>query len=135
MLNEREELKKQAIALAHYLIKSRPKPDSIKLYTKAVRSKLPKHLDKADLKILKLSSRHPSLLASLDAGLAILRPDAELRRRIYIMFAVLESTPEHSDRFLSKKRSRLYIFRITGIGCRASMRSLVGMFLVKVLEA
>jgi hypothetical protein len=47
----------------------------------------------------------PPLLACLDAGVALWNRDGAVRRRLLVMFALLEASPANADRFLFSRRS------------------------------
>lgn len=82
-----------------------------------------------DEKIINFAFRHTRLIPFLDAGLVFVRPYSELRRRIYITFAIIESMPEYADHFLPKKTSFMSII-IPSI--RAVLRAIVGFAIIKV---
>ena len=85
-----------------------------------------------DKKLLTLAFNHPRLLPFLDAGLVFLRPYSELRRRIYIIFAILESTPEYSNEFMPTKTGFWGNIRIGLVGARAAWRAIVGIVIIKL---
>jgi hypothetical protein len=72
-------------------------------------------------------------LGLLDSGLALVRPHAELRRRLYLLFALLEATPEYADRFLPAARRPWYVIYIAWVGARAAVKGLLGSALVKLV--
>lgn len=86
-----------------------------------------------DTKILKFALNRPWSIGYLDSGLAILSPHSELRRRLYITFALLESDTAYSNLFLAQKRSPFYIIFMFSIGVVAICKVLIGIFLIKVV--
>lgn len=50
--------------------------------------------------------QHPIYSAAYDAILSIIHPQSNIRKRIYLMFSILETTPEHADLFLGVHRRR-----------------------------
>ena len=64
--------------------------------------------------------------------MSFFKPDSELRRRIYVMFAVLESSPKYHRYFLPQKHSFLYVFVIFLLGIRAILRLVTGFVVVKL---
>jgi hypothetical protein len=84
--------------------------------------------------IVDFAFRYPSLLPFLDAGLVFIRPNSELRRRIHIVFAALESTPEHAQKFMPEKVSFLQFLSLIGVGIRAVFRAIVGIVIIKVVQ-
>jgi len=83
-------------------------------------------------KVVALAFRHPRLLPFLDGGLIFIRPNSELRRRIHIIFAALESTPEHAAQFLPQKVSFVQLLALIGVGIRGVFRALIGIIIIKV---
>ena len=82
-------------------------------------------------KLTRLAFRHTWLIPFFDGALVFLRPHADLRRRIYIMFAILESTPEYSREFLPTKTSFGDFLGLVGTGFRAVFRAAVGIVIIK----
>jgi hypothetical protein len=122
----------EAERFARYLIGSAPSRKSIQLYVGAASAKQPA-LDERDEKLLRFVHEHPWSLALLDSGLALLRPNAELRRRLHLMLAVLEATPEHCARFLPTERPAAYAGVIAATGVRAAVEAIGGALLVALL--
>jgi hypothetical protein len=61
------------------------------------------------------------LLACLDAGVALWNRNGAIRRRLLVMFALLEATPENTDRFLFSPR-----------GVVAHVGTLIGLLLAPI---
>lgn len=91
-------------ALARYLV-GRPCPaDVAERYLRAT--------DEMDLRLAPLenmlwraSLRLRPLLACLDAGVALWNRDGNIRRRLLVMFALLEASTANTDRFLFSRRN------------------------------
>ena len=124
-------LDRQAVIFGKYLIKKTPNSPSVKKYGAAVKLHS-KKLDNQDMRLLELIEKHPTLTPFVDAALAFVKPHSEVRPRIYLLFAILESTPEYWQEFIPKKRNPLYIFTIFSIGVRSVFRAIVGIVVVKV---
>lgn len=120
----------QADTIARYLV-GRPASNKVKkLYEFAIKQGITS-AEEND-KILRYWIKHPWSLELLDSGLAITNGNAELRRRIYVMFAILESFPEYSKFFLARKAFILSpAILITGI--RAVTMAILGVIFVKVI--
>ncbi len=120
---------KQASLLARYLIgKSVSDSKVVELYEAAVT----RDQSQAEEKLVQFAFKHPWLIPSLDAALVFVRPHSELRRRIYIMFAVLESMPQFADLFLPRKFRFTDVVALVFTGFRAVCRAIVGFILMKV---
>mgnify|MGYP000229604039 CR=1 FL=1 len=73
-------------------------------------------------------------MACIDAGLAFKEPTNNARRKLFIMLAILEASPNYVDAFLSKKFSFLYLFKIIGVGIRAVARAIIGVFIINSIK-
>ena len=81
-----------------------------------------------------LAFQHPILLPFLDAGFVFVKSNSDLRRRIHIVFATLESTPQYAHLFMAEKVGFFGVLRLGLIGVRGVLRALVGVVLVKALR-
>jgi len=123
---------KEARLFCRYLIKKTPSDFATILYSKAIEDNSIEVND-TDRKILQFAIDHPWSLRLLDSGAAIAMPQSELRRRLYTMFAILESTPEYADSFLTVDRSVFYLATIFFSGLRALLFALGGIILIKII--
>lgn len=83
-------------------------------------------------KLLRLAFTRPFIIPYLDGGLVFIRSTSELRRRIYIIFSILESSPDYTDLFIPKKYTPTDTILI-GLSCiRAALRAAVGIVIVKL---
>lgn len=118
-------------SIARYLINSPVTSNHIyELYAHSIES-VP-HASKNEEKLLSIAFKHPWLIPFFDSGLVFVRPYSELRRRIYTMFALLESTPEHADKFLAKKLGFGGVLYAIWAGIRDVFRTIVGIIILKV---
>ena len=70
----------------------------------------------------------------MDGGLALASPQSALRKRVFIMLALLECSPEFTEFFLPQLRSIWYLIPL---GFRAGMSAVygvVGLMTVKALK-
>ena len=127
-----QSLDREADIISRYLIGKSASPSARQLYAEAVSSW---NTDaKTESRLLKLAFGYPFLIGALDAGLVFCAPQSVLRRRIFVMFAVLEASPDYWDFFLPKKRSLGYLFVIGLSGLRAIYRAIFGVLLIKSLR-
>lgn len=119
---------KQADLLANYLI-DRPidNPLVYKIFEIAVSNN-----ETREDSLLSFAFKHPYFIPALDAALVFLRPHSELRRRIYTLFAILESTPEHADLFLPQKFHFIDVITLLLVGVRAVYRVPIGVIIIKM---
>jgi hypothetical protein len=123
------ELRLEAERFARYLVGAAPSDEIAERYARAVRRD-PPAAGARDARLVDFARRRPWSIPLLDAALALRDPHAELRRRLYLMFAILESTPEHHDRFLPAARRPAYVLRIAAVGARAVLRAAGGVVLL-----
>ncbi|CAN5402670.1 hypothetical protein BH10PAT3_BH10PAT3_4030 [soil metagenome] len=74
-------------------------------------------------------------LPYIDAGLAFYRPDSEVRRRLFILLAILEATPEYVSFFIPKKRSPWYFLAIIYAVTKAIAKATIGIPLILMVQA
>ena len=133
--SERSELREQATLFAQHILGSKSvtiSPHVEELYETIMKATI-KDVSAHDKKLLAVVTKHPRLLPYIDGGIALSNPDSELRRRLYVMFAVLESTPDYWQYFLPVKRSDWYILAVAGSGIRSAWRGVIGYCVVKVV--
>jgi hypothetical protein len=125
-------LQQQATVFGIYFLNQMPHQPVIDLYVKLV---CPKDMtaDPTEQKLLIFAVRHPWSISFLDGGLVFTRPHAELRRRLYVLLAILESDPAYWDYFLPRQRSPLYALWIGLVGIRAVCTAMVGIVLATVV--
>lgn len=122
----------QAELFGRYLLHTNPSKETVELFNKAMQITVG-DADKTDAKLLALIQKRPYVLSCVDAALALIKPNSEVRRRIYVMFSILESSPEYHEHFLPKKHSPLFIFALLAVGVRAVIRAVVGIVIVKAV--
>lgn len=117
-----------------YIVGAIPSQDIITRYIHIATSS-PPPLTTQDKAIISFIYRHPGLLGAIDAYAAFFRPESEIRRRLFIMFAVLEATPEYADKFLPKDRGFLSFLTIFGVSLRAFFRLVMGCVVMAFIGA
>lgn len=125
-----DSLEHEARTFTQYLVGRNASPQAIKLYAVAVSDSKP---SQADAKLIRFMVRHPHCIGFIDAGLVFTNPTSEARRRLYVIFAILEASKEYCDSFMPIKRSPLYILSIFYACIRAAAKAGVGVCLVKVI--
>lgn len=88
----------------------------------------------AESPALRFAKRHRWALPLLDAACGLARPDDALRRRLLVMAAVLETTPEHAEAFLPRPvpRGRL-IAGLAVSATAAALKAILGLPLLFLL--
>ena len=121
----------EAKVLTRYLINRNPTEKAVSLYAEA-NQYCPIELTQEEQSKWHKALRFPFLLQFIDAGFALRKKPSSFRKKIILMFAILESLPEFSNYFLPEKRnnSLLIIFLIA---CKAAMRAGIGTLLLWIL--
>jgi hypothetical protein len=112
----------EAQVLSKYLIDEICSAEIAKRYEEAV-NKLKGSFNEAEEKTWKNMIASPFYLKLVDSGLALANPQSALRKRIFIMLAILECTPEYTSCFLPQQRSIWYLLPL---GFRAAMSAVFG---------
>jgi hypothetical protein len=122
---------KEAQVLSKYLVGEECPTEIAVRYEEAV-NKLNAVLSRQEQQIWDrmLSSR--LYLKLIDSGLAITSPQSALRKRIFIMLAILEASPEYTLYFLPQKRSVFYIIPLGFKAALSAVYLLAGTLLVKL---
>jgi hypothetical protein len=94
-----DELDLEARRFAAYLVDREPPPAVIARYRRANAELLAAPLDSTDRSLIEFARRRPSLLPLLDGASGLLRPRSVLRRKILLMLALLETSPELAEWF------------------------------------
>jgi hypothetical protein len=112
----------EALALGRFIVGRPIAPALVDRYVEAHRHLFEEEADGRDRELVAFAARHPRLLPSLDAALALTRPDALLHRKALLMAAILEASPDHADDFLPRTRS---LAGLVALGARVGLRSAV----------
>lgn len=131
-VDDTEILGREAEIFGSYLIHDAPRRDVVDLYIKALTHK-PGVQTPQDRRRLDFVRRHPQLLRFVDPGLAVVNPSSEVRRRIYIMFSILEAVPYYHDYFLPKSRKWWYFFVVGLKGVWGLVKTAIGAVLVRAV--
>jgi hypothetical protein len=124
----------EALVFGRYLLQRQPDNCSLALYEQAV-AKLSLVLTPEDEQLLQFMLRRPWSIGLIDAGLALLNPHSQVRRKIFVMLAILETQPQYAHLFLPQARGFSYFLSILWIGFRASGKAALGILLVKGLRS
>ncbi|HVI69158.1 MAG TPA: hypothetical protein VM581_01750 [Magnetospirillaceae bacterium] len=129
----KQTLRQEAAVLCKYVVGAQPTARTQQLYT-AVIGREKEMLSKEDALVMQYALKYPGRIIYLDSALALVRPSAALRQRLYAMFAITEATPEHAQRYLPVSTPPLYVVVIGLISLRAVYRTIIGLVLLRVVE-
>jgi hypothetical protein len=120
---------KEASLYSRYLIGQEPDEHSIALYIES-QKKLKISLKHREASQIKFVLLFPFTLPMIDGAMAILRPDYAIRKKLYIMFCILESSPKYHQYFLPQERKGSFLFTFLLTGVRAVLNTIAGLFIV-----
>ncbi len=128
-------LEKEAVLFARYLLDSNPPQEMIDRYKSANEQLGVRASTAADEQVLSFSVSHPWSIPYLDAATGLLMNDSLLRKKIYVMAAVLEASPRYAKDFLPENRFLLMVFvQLIGSGLIAGIKMLIGIPLFLVIR-
>jgi hypothetical protein len=123
---------REAEILSQYLIGQLPAEKEKMLYADAMQ-KLDISFSHAEEKQWRFLMKNKLLIPFIDSALAVKNPSSSIRRKIFIMLAILEASPNYTEYFLPKKHSPIYMVKIFFVGIRAITRRILGLFLLKLI--
>lgn len=132
LMHKLSESELEAKILGYYLLKQQPDSSIIDLYKQAMERQLIT-LDEKDRDILNFILKIPWSIGLIDSGLALLKPLSGVRKKIFIMLAIIEASPNHCNFFFTANRSIFFLFTIVYVGCRSIIKAVLGSILVKCL--
>jgi len=125
-----ESLAAEARRLAPGLVGEAPSPPIVARYVAAHRALIRGPHDPRQVALAAFAVRHPWSASPLDAACGLVRPDALLRRKLRLLAAVLEATPDFASAFLpSAAAPRAPLLRLLVYVAVAGCRALAGLAL------
>ena len=126
-----DSISKEARIFTRYLTGIMVNDASALLYQKAIEAR---NLicEGRDKKLEAFVLCYPFWIGFVDAALALTDKQSVLRKKIFVMLAVLEVSPLYSKYFLAKKGTFLTMIRICAIGTRSVYRFIFGFFLIRL---
>lgn len=123
-------LEAEARIFGRYLVGRTPAPELVARYCDASRALWQDAPSRGDAQRLAFVRRHPWSVGLLDAAAALLDPTGQLRSKVLVMAAILETTPDHADDFLPQTLSLpALLLRLVASGIAAVAQALVGTLL------
>jgi hypothetical protein len=118
-------LRHEAEIFGRYILGGAPSAAVVELYASA-NGRLT-GLTAADADpVSRFALRHPWSIGLLDGALAFRDRDAPLRRRLLIMFAILETQPGYSERFLPRSHTPIDVARVAIHAVRVAANAVLG---------
>lgn len=124
--------RREAEILGTYLLGAKPSEQAVSLYLQAMQ-KLEITISGSDERLLKRMLDNPAMIGLVDSGLALIRPQSVIRRKLLVYLAILESLPEYAHLFLPSSTPALYPLYILWVGIRAAFKAVAGVIIVKLV--
>ncbi len=92
-------------------------------------------LSDTELKIWNWAIKSSFRLGAIDSGLALQNPKSQIRRKIFLMMAIMEASTAYCDAFIPKEKSKISVlFNISWLGVRAVALALIGVLVLKFFK-
>lgn len=129
------DLRHEAVWFARYLIDAEPSDALIERYVRANTKVLHDAPTAGDEDILAFVHRHPWSVGWLDAGTAVMGDAPLLRKKLVVMMAILEATPDHIEATAPVENAgiALLVWRLGRAGAKAAVKLVVGSALAAVV--
>lgn len=85
------------------------------------------------LKHFEKALKNPWMLPYFDAAYALTKPNCLLRKRIFLMLAIVESSTDYCHLFLQNDARIIDYIKFAAIGLRSIFRALAGLIFLKLL--
>lgn len=123
-------LEAEARIFARYLVGRPPAPEVVARYREASRALWPDAPGPGDAERLAFVRRHPWSVGPIDAAAALLDPGGQLRCKVLVTAAILETTTAHAEDFLPRTVSvRALLWRMAASGTTAVAQAVLGALL------
>jgi hypothetical protein len=123
----------EAQVLSHYLIGEKCSDQTAEHYTEALQ-KLNATFTESEQKTWSSMIGFTFYLKLVDSGLAVINPQSPLRKRIFIMLTLLESSPDHVKYFLPQERSIWYLIPLGFKAALSAWFMIAGAITVRLLR-
>lgn len=120
-----EVLRREADILGRYILGETPSAVVVELYASA-NAKLAGLTAAAADPVVRFALQHPWSIGLLDGALALRDRDAPLRQRLLVMFAILETQPVYSERFLPRPHTPADVGQVAVHAVRAVANAVLG---------
>ena len=125
--------RREARLIGSYLLDGdEPVEAALDLYEQAM-ARMPLVLSYQEQKLMERVLYRPVLWPWIDAGLALSNPKSGIRRKVFVMSAILETQPAYASRFLPYQHSGFQHSAALLNAFLAGVRAALGFILVKVI--
>jgi hypothetical protein len=129
------DLRTEAIVFGRYLVGSEPAEPLVQRYIEANEMLLAGYGTPEDEAVLDFARRHPWSIAMLDAAAGVRGGASLLRRKLLVMTAIVETTPENVDKTEQRAVGLPTLVARVGVAtARTAMSAGAGLVLAAVLR-
>jgi hypothetical protein len=133
----KEEVSKRLIAewnsISTYLVGEIPTEDKFIILFLKANQNLDFRSSQKEINIFNKAINNPWLLPHLDAALALGQNNSLLRKKILLVFSILETSKEYHAEFSTEDKPRFYWLKIIFFGIRAVSRLIIGKIILLFL--
>jgi hypothetical protein len=130
-----DELRTEARVFGRYLVDREPAEELIERYCRANELLFAPDASDADNSVVDFARRHPWAIAMLDAAAGLTAHDSLLRKKLLVMTAILETTPELVDKTEQRAVGLPELaLRIGAAGARTAFNAAAGLALSAVVR-
>ena len=122
-------LRLEARQFGAYLVGIEPPEELVHRYLQAM-SVLDLPVTDKDRRLLRFTNRHRWSIGFVDGALALTRPSSVIRKKLLVLTAILEATPQFADVFLPVPRRWIYGAYVMFIAVRAAFKAAIGILLI-----
>lgn len=123
----------EALVFGRYLLNGiEPVDSAVVLYVQAM-ERLAIVPSSDEQRLLDRLLLHPMLLPLVDAGLALANPRSVIRRKLFVLSAILETQPAHTAVYLPYEHSPVQHLKAIFSAVFAGLRAAFGFILVKLI--
>jgi hypothetical protein len=119
--------------MSRYLVGQEPPADIVKRYVEANALLLADTVQRPELAVIDFVRRHPRSVAYLDAAAALIRPRSLLRKKLLLLLALLEASPQFTEFFLPVEQSvSRTVLRLTAHAASFAVKLMIGGFIYPI---
>ena len=122
----------EAKVFGNYLLKRNPDNQSVSLYVSAM-EKMQLVLSEKEKRMLGFIMKNKWSVGILDSSLAMFDKRSAVRKKLFVMFAILEVSPRNSAAFLPRRNPPFYFLYVLYAGIRSVAKSLIGSLLISFI--
>jgi hypothetical protein len=131
-VNPVNELEREASIITNYLVGKPCTGELVKRYVDA-NIKQAIQVGPEEEQLWKNALRGVYWMSCIDSGLALVRPKSQIRRKIFVMLAILEASVDYCDDFLPRTRSKVQVLFLLAVqGVKAVFFATIGLILIKI---